>query len=78
MLRPVECMDKSEIVEKARKIGTFDTSVLPYEDCCTVFTPRHPRTKPKLADVQRAEEPLEISALVEEALDGIERVLISK
>lgn len=78
VLRPLVCMDKSEIVEKARKIGTFDTSVLPYEDCCTVFTPRHPRTKPKLADVQRAEEPLEISALVEEALDGIERVLISK
>ncbi len=78
VLRPLVCMDKSEIVEKARKIGTFDTSVLPYEDCCTVFTPRHPRTKPKLADVQKAEAPLDVSSLVDEALGGIERVIISK
>ena len=78
VLRPLVCMDKSEIVEKARKIGTFDTSVLPYEDCCTVFTPRHPRTKPKLADVQKAEAPLDVSSLVDEALGGIERIIISK
>ena len=60
----------------ARKIGTFDTSVLPYEDCCTVFTPRHPRTRPKIADVEKAESAMDIDGLVEEALAGIERIQI--
>ncbi len=46
VLRPVICMDKEEIVASARRIGTFETSIRPYEDCCTVFTPRHPKTKP--------------------------------
>ena len=55
VLRPVIGMDKNEIIAISRKIGTFETSILPYEDCCTVFTPRHPRTKPKLRDVLRAE-----------------------
>ena len=55
MLQPLVGMDKEEIVRHARAIGTFETSILPYEDCCTVFTPRHPRTKPKLAEVEAAE-----------------------
>ena len=78
VLRPLVCLDKSEIVSIARKIGTFDTSVLPYEDCCTVFTPRHPRTKPRIQDVLQAELPLDVEALVQEALQGIERIQISK
>jgi len=76
VLRPVVGMDKEEIVRISRKIGTFETSILPYEDCCTVFTPKHPRTKPKLADLVEAEQALDVEALVEEAVAGIERVML--
>ena len=76
VLRPLIGLDKKDIVEYAVKIGTFETSILPYEDCCTVFTPRHPRTKPKLEDVLEVERALDVEALVKEALDGIERVKI--
>ena len=76
VLRPLVCMDKREIVEIARNIGTFETSILPYEDCCTVFNPRHPRTKPRLQEVLEAEAPLDTQALVSEALQGIERIPI--
>ena len=72
--QPLIGMDKEEIVERARQIGTFETSILPYEDCCTVFTPRHPRTRPKISEVERAESKLDIDALVAEALEGIERI----
>jgi thiamine biosynthesis protein ThiI len=68
VLRPLIGMDKSEIVTLARKIGTFETSILPYEDCCTVFTPRHPRTKPRLEDVLAAEAALDKEALIAEAV----------
>ena len=74
VLQPLIGMDKEEIVAFARRIGTFDTSILPYEDCCTVFTPRHPRTRPRVAEVEEAERVLEIEALVNEALSGIERI----
>jgi len=74
VLRPLIGMDKEEIVTLARKIGTFDLSVLPYEDCCTVFTPRHPRTKPRLDEVEAAESTLDTDALVDEAMAGITRV----
>ena len=74
VLQPLIGMDKEEIVTLARKIGTFETSILPYEDCCTVFTPRHPRTHPKLKDVEAAESALDIAALVDEAVKGIERI----
>ena len=77
VLRPVIGMDKEEIVQIARKIGTFDTSILPYEDCCTVFTPRHPKTKPRLLDVQKAEKNLDQKSLIEEALLGTERMEIN-
>ena len=73
-LQPLVGMDKEEIVRLSRKIGTFDTSILPYEDCCTVFTPRHPRTRPKLSEVEAVESALDVEALVEEALAGTERV----
>ena len=74
VLQPLIGMDKEEIITIARKIGTFDTSILPYEDCCTVFTPKHPRTRPKLSEVERAESVLDIDALVDEAVKGLEKV----
>jgi thiamine biosynthesis protein ThiI len=74
VLQPLIGMDKEEIVQMSRKIGTFDTSILPYEDCCTVFTPRHPRTRPTVSEVEQAESALNVDALVEEALQGIERI----
>ncbi|MGN0982067.1 MAG: tRNA uracil 4-sulfurtransferase ThiI [Candidatus Limivicinus sp.] len=74
VLQPLIGMDKEEIVTIARKIGTFDTSILPYEDCCTVFTPRHPRTRPQVSEVEAAESALDIEALVQEAIQGIERI----
>lgn len=67
VFRPCIGMDKDEIVAIARKIGTFDTSVLPYEDCCTVFTPRHPRTNPAVEKVIAQEQKLDREALIEEA-----------
>ena len=77
VLRPVIGMDKQEIVLISRKIGTFETSILPYEDCCTVFTPRHPRTHPVLEDVVGFESALDIEGLTQRAVDGIERVTIN-
>ena len=76
VLRPLIGMDKTEIIDRARRIGTFETSILPYEDCCTVFTPRHPKTKPRLEDVVEAESALDIEALVAEAAANTERVRI--
>ncbi len=78
VLQPLVGMDKEEIVRMARKIGTFETSILPYEDCCTVFTPRHPKTHPKLSEVAEAESVLDVSALVEEALKGKERICLGE
>ena len=77
IFRPVVGMDKEEIVRISRKIGAFETSILPYEDCCTVFTPKHPRLKPTLAECVRAEEALDVEGLVKAAVDGIERVFIA-
>jgi thiamine biosynthesis protein ThiI len=76
VLQPLIGMDKSEIIQLARKIGTFETSILPYEDCCTVFTPRHPKTKPTLAGTLQAQKELDFDALVDEAFSGIEKVVI--
>ena len=76
ILRPVVGMDKEEIVQIARKIGTFETSILPYEDCCTVFTPRHPKTKPHVEEVRELEAVLDIDALCDRATAGREFVRI--
>ena len=73
---PLVGMDKEEIVTIARKIGTFDTSVLPYEDCCTVFTPRHPKTKPPLNQLLEAERKLDRQALIERALENVEKIVV--
>ena len=76
ILRPVVGMDKEDIVRIARRIGTYDTSILPYEDCCTVFTPRHPRLRPTLAELEYAEQNLDIEGMVQAAVDGIERIQV--
>ena len=70
---PLIGMDKEEIVTIARKIGTFDTAVLPYEDSCTVFTPKHPKPKPTLGQLINAEKNLDREALIERALGNVEK-----
>ena len=76
VFRPVVGMDKEEIVRTARKIGTFATSILPYEDCCTVFTPKHPKTRPQLAEIEKVETRMDIDGLVKAAVEGTEPVYI--
>ncbi len=76
VFRPCVGMDKSEIIERAEKIGTMETSALPYEDCCTVFTPKHPATHPRKELVRRAEEKLDSEALIAAAVEGTEIVEI--
>ena len=65
-------MDKEEIIAISKKIDAFETSILPYEDCCTVFTPKHPHTKPKPGQCAEAEKGLDIEPLIERAIAGIE------
>ena len=73
---PLVGMDKEEIVTIARKIGTMETSVLPYEDCCTVFTPKHPKTKPTLGQLLNAEKNLDREALILDALENVEKITV--
>ena len=74
---PLIGFDKEEIVTIARRIGTFETSVLPYEDCCTVFTPKHPKTKPTLGQLLNAERNLDREALITRAMENIERIKVA-
>ncbi len=76
VFRPVIGMDKEEIVTIARQIGTFETSILPYEDCCTIFTPKHPNTKPKLDRIEASEAKLDIEKLVADAVAGTEVITV--
>ncbi|SCJ71635.1 Probable tRNA sulfurtransferase [Anaerotruncus sp. 2789STDY5834896] len=76
VFRPLIGMDKSEIVDIAQKIDTFETSILPYEDCCTVFTPRHPKTRPVLEYVLKEEEKLAVDELVEAAVAGAAKSVV--
>lgn len=78
VLRPLIGLDKTEIIEVSRRIGTYDTSILPYEDCCTVFLPKHPLIRPDLAEVEREEARLDVERLIEEALTSAETVAISQ
>ncbi len=73
---PLIGMDKEEIVRIARKIGTLETSILPYEDCCTVFTPRHPKTKPTRRMAEDAEKTLDVEALIARAMENTEKVTV--
>ena len=74
---PLVGMDKKDIIAVAEKIGTLETSILPYEDCCTVFTPKHPKTKPTLGQVLHAEEKLDRKALIVKALESVEKIKVS-
>ncbi len=76
VFRPLIGMDKTEIMAIAQKIDTFETSILPYEDCCTVFTPRHPVTRPKLSTMPDAERKLDVDTLVDEAVAATEMVIV--
>ena len=78
VFRPVIGMDKDEIVKIAHKIDTFETSILPYEDCCTVFTPKHPRTKPVLKFVEQAEEAMDMENLIDRAVRATEAIKINR
>ncbi|MCK9478355.1 MAG: tRNA 4-thiouridine(8) synthase ThiI [Firmicutes bacterium] len=78
VFRPLIGMDKEEITQIARKIGTFETSILPHEDCCTVFTPKHPTTKPKLDRIKQSEELLDFDPLIDSAIEGIEEVVLKR
>ena len=77
VFRPVIGMDKTDIIQIARRIGTFETSILPFEDCCTVFTPRHPRTRPTKEQIAAAEQYLDADALLDEALAGVRKIWIA-
>ncbi len=77
VFRPCVGMDKQEIIAISRKIETFDISIQPFEDCCTVFTPKHPKTRPQIAEIEEAEKALDTEALCQRAYEGIERILIT-
>ena len=72
VLRPLIGMDKEEIIKISRDIDAFETSILPYEDCCTVFTPKHPKTRPTLSACEEAEKNLAVDELIEKAVNGTE------
>ena len=74
VLRPLVGLDKIEIIEYARKIGTYDTSILPYEDCCTIFVPKNPDLKPKLEKIRESESKLDVEGLVKAAVEGTETI----
>jgi tRNA uracil 4-sulfurtransferase len=77
ILRPLVGMDKNEIIVEARKLGTFETSILPDEDCCTLFTPSHPETHARLKEVEESESRLEVDRMVNDALAETEVVRLS-
>ena len=76
VFRPCIGMDKDEIVRISRKIDTFETSIQPYEDCCTVFTPKHPKTRPKLDEIEEAEAVLNSEELIQHAVDNVRKTVI--
>ena len=77
VMRPLIAMDKVDIMDRAREIGTYETSIEPYEDCCTVFLPKHPATKPKLDRILESESKLDVEALIAEAMETLETVAVN-
>ena len=77
IIRPLISMDKLEIIDIARKIDTFDISNLPFEDCCTIFTPPAPKTRPKLSKIQYYESDVDFDTLIEEAVSNVETIIVS-
>lgn len=78
VFRPLIGMDKNEVIEIARKIGTYETSILPYEDCCTVFVAKHPKTKPTLIETEKSEEKLHIEEMIEKAINDTEIIIVTE
>lgn len=78
ILRPLLTYDKEEIVIKAKEIGTYETSILPFEDCCTIFTPKNPKTNPRLDKVESFESKADFDAMIKTAIEGIETITLSK
>ena len=78
VLRPVVCYDKTDIIALARKIDTFDISIRPFEDCCTIFAPKNPKTRPSMEEVLRFEAKWDYNKMIDEALDGVEVIYIKK
>lgn len=78
VFRPLIGMDKNEVIEIARKIETFETSILPYEDCCTVFVAKHPKTRPVSAEVEKCEEVLQIEEMIEKAINDTETMIVTE
>jgi thiamine biosynthesis protein ThiI len=76
VFRPLIALDKKEIKRLAKDIGTYEISIQPYEDCCTIFVPDNPVTKPKLRFVRYAEEDLEVEKLIDEAIEGMKVISI--
>lgn len=74
VLQPLIGMDKQEIIDRSTAIGAYETSILPYEDCCTVFTPKHPTTNPKRENIEKTESRLDVETLIEAALAGVEKI----
>jgi thiamine biosynthesis protein ThiI len=74
ILQPLIGMDKLEIMDRSREIGAYETSILPYEDCCTVFTPKHPTVNPKRSNIEKTEARLNVAELIEAALQGVEKI----
>jgi thiamine biosynthesis protein ThiI len=77
VIRPLVAYDKQEIVDIAKKINTYDVSILPYEDCCTVFVPKHPVIRPKVDYAKREEEKYEMNQLIKEAVSNIKRIALN-
>ncbi|PXA00100.1 tRNA 4-thiouridine(8) synthase ThiI, partial [Staphylococcus pseudintermedius] len=78
ILRPLLSLDKEEIVQKAKDIGTFETSIQPYEDCCTIFTPKNPVTEPQFEKVLQYESGFDFEEMIDRAVGNIETIVIDK
>src|SRR5690606_35063215 len=76
VLRPLIAFNKVDIIREAQRIGTYETSVLPYDDCCSLFVPKHPATRARLTDVARPESGLDVDALARELAGGAERIVV--
>ena len=78
VIRPVACLDKLEIIDIAKKIDTYNISILPYEDCCTVFVPKHPVINPNLVECLRNEEKFDYESMIDQTIDNVETLIITE
>ncbi|MBQ7668066.1 MAG: tRNA 4-thiouridine(8) synthase ThiI [Clostridia bacterium] len=78
VFRPLIGMDKNDIIDMAKKIGTYETSILPYEDCCTIFVPKHPETNPKVEKIRESEKHLNLEKIIDDAIKNMEHIVIGE